>query len=381
MQIRSKLPHVGTTIFAVMSQMASENKAINLSQGFPEFPVSQELIDLVYQNMQIGHNQYAPLAGLPLLREVLAQKIINTGGIKINPDTDITITSGASEAIFSTIMAIVGQADEVIVLEPAYDCYIPAIELAGAKPVPIALQQPHFKPDWDLIRDKVNANTKMILINSPHNPSGTVLDADDMQALKQLLEANPQLLVLSDEVYEHIIFDGKEHFSVLKDEFLASRSVAVYSFGKTFHATGWKVGYAVAPEYIMKEIKKVHQYNCYCVHTPSQHAFAQYLQDEQHYKGLSTMYEKKRDFFSEQLAGSSFKVVPSYGTYFQLLDYSAVSNLPDTEFAIELTKNHGVASIPISGFYLDRKDDHLLRFCFAKGEDTLKKAAEILCRI
>ncbi len=381
MQLKSKLPNVGTTIFAVMSQMASDHGAINLSQGFPEFPVSEELIDLVYQNMQIGHNQYSPLAGLPALREILAQKIINTGGIKINPDTDITITTGASEAIFSAIMATVGKSDEVIVLEPAYDCYVPAIELAGAKPVPVALQQPDFKPDWQLIRQKINSNTKMLLINTPHNPSGTVLGADDMVALKQILEENPQIILLSDEVYEHIIFDGKERFSVLKDEFLASRSIAIYSFGKTFHATGWKVGYAVAPEYIMKEIRKVHQYNCYCVHTPSQHALAQHLQDPQHYQGLSTMYEKKRNFFKEQLKESSFKVVPSYGTYFQLLDYSKVSDLPDTEFAIQLTKEYGVASIPISVFYSDRKDDHLLRFCFAKGEETLKKAAEILCKI
>ncbi len=381
MQLESKLPKVGTTIFSVMSQMASEYDAVNMAQGFPEFPVSQELIDLVYQNMQIGHNQYAPMPGLPLLRNAIAEKIKNTGGVSLDPDKEITVTVGATEAIFSSIMATVGKGDEVIVLEPAYDCYIPAIELAGATPVPLALKSPDFSPNWELINQSINKNTKILLINTPHNPTGAVLGKQDVEKLKNILKANPQLMLLSDEVYEHIIFEGKEHFSVLKDEFLASRSIAVYSFGKTFHATGWKIGYVVAPEMIMKEIRKVHQYNCFTVHTPSQYALAEYLQHEKNYSGINDMYEKKRDFFVEAVKKSRFKIVPSYGTYFQILDYSGISDLPDMEFAEKLIKEHGLASIPVSAFYSDRKDDHLLRFCFAKGEETLQKAADILCKI
>lgn len=381
MQVHSKLPNMGTSIFSVMTQMASENNALNLSQGFPEFPVSQELIDLVYRNMQIGHNQYAPMPGLPVLREAIASKIQNIGGVAVNAEKEITVTVGAAEAIFSSIMALVGKGDEVIVLEPAYDCYIPAIELAGATPVPLPLTQPDFSPDWQLIRENITANTKMLMINYPHNPSGAILTKEDIEELKKLLHDYPELMLLSDEVYEHIIFDGKEHLSVLKDEFLASRSIVVYSFGKTFHATGWKIGYVVAPEAIMREIRKVHQYNCFTVNTPTQFAIAEYLQNENNYLSLNDMYEKKRDFFAKAVSASQFKVVPSYGTYFQILNYSEVSDLPDMEFAEKLTKEYGLASIPVSAFYSTKKDDHLLRFCFAKGEDTLQKAADILCRI
>ncbi|SMG30413.1 methionine aminotransferase [Marivirga sericea] len=379
--IQSKLPNVGTTIFTVMSQMASEYNAINLSQGFPDFPVSEKLIDLVYQNMQIGHNQYAPMPGLPQLREAIAAKIKNTGGIKLNTETEITVSAGATEAIFSSVLATVNQGDEVIVLEPAYDCYIPAIELAGGKVIPVGLNLADFKPDWQKIQDKITEKTRMIIINFPHNPSGAILTETDVAALKKILEENPQLLILSDEVYEHIIFDGNTNLSVLKDEFLASRSIAVSSFGKTFHATGWKIGYMVAPETIMKEIRKVHQYNCFSVHTPSQFAMAEYLQNEQTYLGVSSMYERKREFFQEAMQKSKFKVIPSYGTYFQLLDFSEVSDMDDMEFAQYLIKEKGVASIPVSAFYSDRQDNKLLRFCFAKGEETLQKAADILCKI
>ncbi|PTB97551.1 aminotransferase [Marivirga lumbricoides] len=381
MPVHSKLPNMGSSIFSVMTQMATENNALNLSQGFPEFPVSQELIDLVYRNMQIGHNQYAPMPGLPILREAIAGKIQHIGGVAINADSEITVTVGAAEAIFSSIMALVGKGDEVIVLEPAYDCYIPAIELAGATPVPIPLNQPDFSPNWQLIRESITSNTKMLMINYPHNPSGAILKLEDIVELKQLLEDYPELMLLSDEVYEHIIFDGKEHLSVLKDVFLASRSVVVYSFGKTFHATGWKIGYVVAPEAIMQEIRKVHQYNCFTVNTPTQFAIAEYLQNENNYLSLNDMYEKKRDFFANAVSASKFKVVPSYGTYFQILSYDEVSDLPDMEFAEKLTREYGLASIPVSAFYSNKKDDHLLRFCFAKGEDTLQKAADILCRI
>lgn len=380
-EIQSKLPNVGTTIFTVMSQMAAEHNAINLSQGFPDFPVSEKLIDLVYQNMQIGHNQYAPMPGLPKLREAIAHKIKNTGGVSLNIDTEITVTAGATEAIFSSILATVRQDDEVIVLEPAYDCYIPAIELAGGKVIPIGLSLPNFSPDWQKVKDNITDKTRMIIINFPHNPSGAILTESDINALKEILEEHPQLIVLSDEVYEHIIFDGKTNLSVLKDEFLANRSIAVSSFGKTFHATGWKIGYMVAPEAIMKEIRKVHQYNCFSVHTPSQYAMAEYLQHEQNYLSVSAMYEKKREFFQQAMQNSKFKVIPSYGTYFQLLDFSEVSDMGDMEFAQYLIKEKGVASIPVSAFYSDKQDNKLLRFCFAKGEETLKKAADILCKI
>lgn len=380
-ELKSKLPKVGTTIFTVMSQMASEYKAINLSQGFPDFPVSEKLIDLVYQNMQIGHNQYAPMPGLPKLREAIANKIKNTGGIDLNTDTEITVTTGATEAIFSSVLATVHQGDEVIVLEPAYDCYIPAIELAGGKIIPVGLNLPSFSPDWQKVKGNITDKTRMIVINFPHNPSGAILTESDITALKEILEENPQLIILSDEVYEHIIFDGKTNLSVLKDEFLASRSIAVSSFGKTFHATGWKIGYMVAPEPIMKEIRKVHQYNCFSVHTPSQYAMAEYLQDEQNYLGVSSMYEKKREFFQQAMQDSKFKVIPSYGTYFQVLDFSEVSDMGDMEFAQYLIKEKGVASIPVSAFYSDKQDNKLLRFCFAKGEETLQKAADILCKI
>jgi methionine aminotransferase len=380
-EIQSKLPNVGTTIFTVMSQMAAEHNAINLSQGFPDFPVSEKLIDLVYQNMQIGHNQYAPMPGLPKLRDAIAHKIKNTGGVSLNMDTEITVTAGATEAIFSSILATVRQDDEVIVLEPAYDCYIPAIELAGGKVIPIGLSLPNFSPDWQKVKDNITDKTRMIIINFPHNPSGAILTESDINALKEILEEHPQLIVLSDEVYEHIIFGGKTNLSVLKDEFLANRSIAVSSFGKTFHATGWKIGYMVAPEAIMKEIRKVHQYNCFSVHTPSQYAMAEYLQHEQNYLGVSAMYEKKREFFQQAMQNSKFKVIPSYGTYFQLLDFSEVSDMGDMEFAQYLIKEKGVASIPVSAFYSDKQDNKLLRFCFAKGEETLKKAADILCKI
>jgi methionine aminotransferase len=379
--IQSKLPKVGTTIFTVMSQMATEHNAINLSQGFPDFPVSEKLIDLVYQNMQIGHNQYAPMPGLPQLREAIAHKIKNTGGIKLDTDSEITVTAGATEAIFSSILATVNQGEEVIVLEPAYDCYIPAIEVAGGKAVPVGLNLPDFSPDWQKVKDNITQKTRVIIINYPHNPSGAILTENDITALKEILEENPQIIILSDEVYEHIIFDGKTNLSVLKDDFLASRSIAVSSFGKTFHATGWKIGYMVAPEAIMKEIRKVHQYNCFSVHTPSQYAMAEYLQNEQNYLGVSSMYEKKREFFQKAMQDSKFKVIPSYGTYFQVLDFSEVSDMGDMEFAQFLIKEKGVASIPVSAFYSDKQDNKLLRFCFAKGEETLQKASEILCKI
>ena len=381
MNIASKLPSVGTTIFTVMSQMAAEHNAINLSQGFPEFPISEELIELVYRNMQMGHNQYAPMPGLPALREEIAQKIAKLYQTEVNPDEEITVTAGATEAIFSTIMALVNEGEEVVVLEPAYDCYIPAIELAGGVPKTVALNPKDFTPDWEKIRDTITEKTRMLVINTPHNPSGAVFSPEDIKGLKALLEQNPNLLILSDEVYEHIIFDDKPHLSVLADQELAKRSIAVYSFGKTFHATGWKIGYLVAPASLTKEIRKVHQYNCFSVNTPAQFALAEFLKDESNYQGIGVMYQKKRDYFVERLAASKFKVIPSYGTYFQILNYDNVSQESDVQFAERLTKEYGLASIPVSAFYQQKTDNKMLRFCFAKGEETLEKAADILCKI
>jgi methionine aminotransferase len=381
MTFQSKLPLVGTTIFSVMSKMAADHNAINLSQGFPEFPVSEQLIDLVYRNMQMGHNQYAPMPGLPQLREAIAAKIESLYHCQLNPSTEVTVTAGATEAIFSTIMSLVHAGEEVVVLEPAYDCYIPAIILAGGIVRTVPLTTDNFTPDWGLIDDAVSTNTRMLIINTPHNPSGAVFSATDITALKKLVANNPDLIILSDEVYEHIVFDGKPHLSVLSDEQLAKRSVAVYSFGKTFHATGWKIGYVVAPEALSNEIRKVHQYNCFSVHTPTQYAMAEYLKHERNYLGLGQMYQKKRDFFLDKVKNSNFKVIPSHGTYFQLLDYSAISDESAMEFASYLTKEVGVASVPISAFYQQKTDPKALRFCIAKGEETLGKAAALLCKI
>jgi len=381
MNIESKLPSVGTTIFTVMSQMAAEHNALNLSQGFPEFPISETLIELVYRNMQMGHNQYAPMPGLPALREAIASKLHKSYQIEIHPNDEITVTAGATEAIFSTIMALVNEGEEVVVLEPAYDCYIPAIELAGGIPKTVALNADDFTPDWEKIRDTITEKTRMLVINTPHNPSGAVFSAEDIKELRALIEEYPNLLILSDEVYEHIIFDDKPHLSVLADKQLAERSIAVYSFGKTFHATGWKIGYLVAPASLTKEIRKVHQYNCFSVNTPTQFALAEFLKDESNYQGIGEMYQKKRDYFVQRLASSKFNVIPSYGTYFQVLNYQGVSEESDFQFAERLTKEYGLASIPVSAFYQQKTDNKMLRFCFAKGEETLEKAADILCKI
>lgn len=381
MYIQSKLPSVGTTIFTSMSKMASEYEAINLSQGFPEFPLAEELIDLVYRNMQIGHNQYAPMPGLLQLRESIAAKIYKLYKHEVQVESEVTVTAGATEAIFSTIMALVHTGDEVVVLEPAYDCYIPAVELAGGQVKTVSLNPSDFSPNWEEVREAISNKTRMLIINTPHNPSGAVFLSQDIIALKRLIHDFPQLIILSDEVYEHIIFDNEQHLSVLADEELAKRSVTVYSFGKTFHATGWKIGYVVAPEELSKEIRKVHQYNVFSVHTPSQFAMAEYLQNEKHYFGLGEMYQKKRDYFLKKMDKSRFKIISAHGTYFQILDYSAITDQSDMEFATYLTKEVGVASIPVSAFYQQKTDHKMLRFCFAKGEETLDKAAELLCKI
>ncbi|WP_323758250.1 methionine aminotransferase [Roseivirga sp.] len=380
MHINSKLPNVGATIFATMSKMAKDYNALNLSQGFPDFPVSPELIEGVHHYMKAGFNQYPPMTGMPQLRERIAAKIEKSFGAKVNVETEITLTSGAIEAINATITTLVNKGDEVIMMDPAYDAYDPIITQNGGVTIPIALTQPHFAIDWETVRKKVNPKTRMIIINSPHNPTGAMIDASDLEILAEITR-DTNIIVLSDEVYEHIVFDGWAHESILKHEELRLRSVATFSFGKTFHATGWRIGYMVAPDWITAEVRKVHQYMAFAVHTPSQLAIADYLEDADHYNNLGAFYQQKRDLFLELIKGSRFESLPSNGTYFQLLSYKNISEKPDLEMAEWLTKEKGIASIPISVFYDTKEDNKMLRFCFAKSEETLKKAAEILCAI
>lgn len=378
--IHSKLPHVGTTIFTKMSLLAQEHGAINLSQGFPDFPVAADLIERLHYHMKEGMNQYSPMPGMPALRKALSEKFANTYDIKVDPEQEITITSGATEALFATIAALVHEGDEVIVLDPAYDSYVPAIELQGGIARRIPLLPETFAPDWKKIEAAINLKTRLLILNTPHNPTGAVWEQSDMERLEALSGAH-DFWVLSDEVYEHIIFDGHAHQSVLRFPKLRQRSAAVYSFGKTFHATGWKTGYVVAPPFLMKEIRKVHQYLTFSSHTPTQLALADYLQDARHYEQLPQFYQQKRDTFQQLMEGSRFRPVPCSGTYFQLYSYAAISDKPDTQMAEWLTTEHGVASIPVSVFYEKGNDQQVLRFCFAKNNETLRKAADILCRI
>lgn len=379
MEIQSRLPDVGTTIFAVMSKMALENQAINLSQGFPDFQVSEQLIDLIYQHMKAGRNQYAPMPGTSELLEAIAGVVKTTYGREVDAMKEVTITAGGTEAIYAAISGLVKDGDEVIKFDPSYDCYDPAIRLNGGIPVTIDLLPPQFGIDWNLVEKKITTKTRMIIVNTPHNPSGAVLSEIDMKALEALAEKH-DLLVLSDEVYERIIFDGKIHQSVLRFPALAARSIAVYSFGKTFHATGWKVGYAIAPEAITREIRKAHQFITFSVNTPVQYALADYMTEPSHYLQLSGFYQEKRDMFLKLVEKSSFKPLPCYGSYFQLLSYEAISDKSDMEMAQWLTVEHKLASIPISVFYKNKTDNRILRFCFAKGDQTLQAAAEILNR-
>lgn len=380
MNIHSRLPEVGTSIFAIMSKMAAEHNAINLSQGFPDFPVDSKLVDLIYARMREGFNQYAPMPGAPALRNVIADVISKTYSRSIDPETEITITSGATEALYSVIASLVHAGDEVIVFDPAYDSYNPAIRLNGGVPVHINLRYPDFSIDWQEVKSKITSRTRMIMINTPHNPSGAVLSETDLKTL-QSLAVEHDLIVLSDEVYERIIFDGIKHESVLHYPQLAERSVAVFSFGKTFHATGWKVGYAVAPKHLTTEIRKAHQFVTFSVNTPVQLALAEYMTAPDHYQNLGAFYQRKRDYFLNGIKGSSFEPIACHGSYFQSLSYKTISNLPDTAMAEALTKKHKVASVPISAFYQDKTDHKLLRFCFAKQEQTLDQAIGILRKL
>jgi methionine aminotransferase len=377
LKVASRLPETGTSIFAVMSHMALEHGAINLSQGFPDFPVSESLIDLIYKNMKAGHNQYAPMPGVPALRKVISEVIEKTYGRTVNPETDITVTAGGTQALFSTIAALVNAGDEVIIFDPSYDSYAPAVKLNGGVPIQIDLHPPDFSIDWEMVKSKITPRTKLIMINTPHNPSGAVLSENDLKTL-EAIALQYGIIVVSDEVYERIIFDDIPHQSILKYPALAAQGVAVYSFGKTFHATGWKIGYTVAPEYISREIRKAHQFITFSVNTPVQMALAEYMTDPQHYLNLGSFYQQKRDFFLNQLKGSSFEALPCHGSYFQLLSYRHISDKSDFDMAEWMTKVHKLASIPVSVFYKDKLDNRLLRFCFAKGEETLSRACEIL---
>lgn len=383
-RITSRLPDVGTTIFTVMSRLAQEHGAINLSQGFPDFSAPKALLDAVTEQMAAGHNQYAPMAGAAPLRAAIATKIEGLYGTRCDPETEITVTAGATQAIFTGVAALVRPGDEVIVFEPVYDSYVPAIVLSGGIPIFARLGFPGYRPDWSQVRRLLTPRTRMIIVNTPHNPSGSVWTAADMAELAAITDGT-DIIVLSDEVYEHIVFDGetiqRRHESVARFPDLARRSLIVSSFGKTYHVTGWKVGYAVAPEALMAEFRKAHQFIVFAVNHPVQLALAQFLADPAPYLGLAAFYRAKRDFFRRALQGSAFDLLPCDGTYFQLASYERISDEPDVAFARRLTQQLGVAAIPVSVFYREPVDHKVVRFCFAKQEDTLARAAERLCRL
>ena len=376
----SKLPQVGTTIFSIMSALANKHEAINLSQGFPNFKSDQKLIDLVNNAMNTGFNQYAPMPGNLELRQAIAKKFEHLYRSSYNPETEITITAGATQAIFTIISTFIKEDDEVIIFKPAYDCYEPSIELFGGKVKAIQLSAPNYKVDWDLVKTTITNKTKMIIINTPHNPSGTVLSHADMTTLQEITK-NTNIIVLSDEVYEHIIFDGENHQSVCLFQDLKSRSFITASFGKTFHNTGWKMGYCCAPKELMEEFRKVHQFNVFAVNHPMQKGLADYLHEPKHYLNLSNFYQEKRDYFLSLIKDSRFNILPSKGTYFQVLDFSEITQEHDVDFAKRLTIEKGIASIPMSVFNESNKDDKVLRFCFAKTNKTLEQSAEILNKI
>lgn len=378
--IQSKLPQVGTTIFTVMSQLANEAGAVNLGQGFPDFPMSPELTSMVSKAMQEGFNQYTHMNGYPPLVKALAAKANKLYNASIDAAASITITPGGTYAIYTALTTVLQPGDEVIVFEPAYDCYIPTIELNKAIAVPIQLQYPNYGIPWDEVKSKITSRTRMIVINSPHNPTGAVLSAEDMQMLSGIVEGT-NIIILSDEVYEHLIFDGIEHQSILKYPQLFERSFVCFSFGKTYHCTGWKLGYCMAPEHLMKEFRKVHQFNCFTCPTPPQVALAEYIKNEDAYLSLGSSMQLKRDYFRVLMRDTPFTCIPSHGSYFECYSYASFSQLSDKELAIQLTKEFGVATIPVSAFYQHGQDNKVLRFCFAKSEATLEKAVEGLRRL
>jgi len=377
MLINSKLPNIGTTIFTTMSALAREHNAINLSQGFPDFGCNPKLLELANKNMQCGFNQYAPMQGVIQLRETIAQLLSTCYQSNYNADTEITITAGATQGIYTAIAAFINEGDEVIVFEPAYDCYVPAIELHGAKAIAVQLTYPNFTINWEEVKQLINVRTKMIIINTPHNPSGTTLSENDIKTLENLVK-NTNIIVLSDEVYEHMVFDNQPHQSVARFPDLKKQSIIVSSFGKTVHTTGWKIGYVAAPDYLMVEFRKVHQFLVFAVNHPFQLALAEFLSDKTNFLELKHFYQTKRDSFQKLISGSKFKIEPCTGTYFQLLNYSAITTEGDCDFAFRLTKEKKLACIPLSVFYSKKTDNRVLRFCFAKKDETLEKAAEIM---
>jgi methionine aminotransferase len=380
MQITSKLPGAGTTIFTVMSALAKEHNAINLSQGFPDFGCSPLLVELANKYISGGYNQYAPMPGVLALRERIAEIIDVCYSTSYDVEHEITVTAGATQAIFTALAAFVRPGDEVIVFEPAYDCYIPGIEVQGGKAVVSRLKDNSFGIDWHDVRSKVNKNTRAIIINSPHNPTGTIISENDLLELEKIVEGT-DILVISDEVYEHMVFDAEKHFSICTNKSLKERSILISSFGKTVHTTGWKIGYVAAPKNIMTEFRKVHQFLVFVVNHPLQLALADFLSDHKNFLDLKLFYEQKRDLFLKLMSTSRFEPLTCRGTYFQLMKYDRISEEKDADLAVRLTKEKKVASIPLSAFYSEGGQVKLLRFCFAKKEETLEKAAEILCRL
>ena len=379
-RVASKLPNVGTTIFTVMSNLAQEHNAINLSQGFPDFDCAKELRDLVTKYINSGLNQYPPSAGIPRLRERIAEKVEALYGTKYDPEHEVTVTPGATYGIFTAIATLVRPGDEVILFEPAYDSYAPSVEVNGGVPVYVQLKYPDYGIDWSEVQKAITPRTRAILVNTPNNPTASVLSGEDMRMLEGMLR-NTNIVVVSDEVYEHIVFDGHQHQSVARFPGLAERSFVVSSFGKTYHITGWKMGYVLAPRELMTEFRKVHQFNVFVSNSPIQYALAEYMGNKDAYLSLAAFYQKKRDFFLQGVQASRFKPLPSRGTFFQNLAYDAISDEKDADLAIRLTREHKVASIPVSAFYREPPPHRVLRFCFAKSEETLARGAEILCKI
>ena len=378
--INSKLPDVGTSIFTVMSQLAVEHGAVNLGQGFPDFPMDHALTDLVAKAMSDNFNQYSPMAGNALLRERLAEKTAFLYQTKLDPNSQITITPGGTVAIYSALTTVLNPGDEVIVFEPAYDCYIPAIELNGAKPILISLAYPDYSIPWDLVKEKINSRTRMMIINTPHNPTGAVLSENDITQLRSIV-AGTNILILSDEVYEHLIFDGITHQSILRYPDLLERSFVCFSFGKTYNCTGWKLGYCISSPDLMKEFRKVYQFNAFCCDTPKQVGIAEFIQDKNAYLTLSGFIQKKRDYFRELMNTTPFTCIPSHGSYFECYSYANFSKENDMDLAVRLTKDYGITAVPVSAFYKNGEDNKVLRFCFAKKETTLERAVEKLSKL
>ncbi|MEI8053670.1 MAG: methionine aminotransferase [Bacteroidota bacterium] len=377
--IYSKLPHIATTIFTVMSALSVKHNAINLGQGFPDFSMNEKLTSLVNEAMKSGYNQYVHMCGLPLLRERIAEKVNEDYNAKVSPETDITITPGGTYAIYTAFTTILQPGDEVILFEPAYDSYIPNIEINGGVAISIPLEYPDYSINWDRVKEKVNGKTKAIIINTPHNPTGSVLSTEDIEQLRSIVSGTG-IFIISDEVYEHLIFDNKKHLSILRYPDLLERSFVCFSFGKVYHCTGWKMGYCIAPEAMMKEFRKVHQFNCFTCNSPVQFALAQFLTEKNQYRELGVFLQSKRDYFKKLMEQTKLKPLPSYGSYFQLYDYSEVSDEKENDFAIRLTQDAGVATIPVSAFYKTPVDHKVLRFCFAKKESTLEEAVERLVK-